>query len=83
MVIFIKVSFFSCKTYDVDTRIRLMQHAGLAWSVVRFGSIYFFSHLNLEMLHTFTWFVPPLFSLHYASFKVTLGTFISNQFSKN
>ena len=40
------VSIFHHKTYDVDTGIRFLQYAGLAWSVVDLvPSI--FSHLNL------------------------------------
>lgn len=40
------VSFLPQKAYDVDTGIRFLQYAGLAWSVVDLVPS-LFSHLNL------------------------------------
>ncbi|KAM0927790.1 hypothetical protein ACQ4PT_002066 [Festuca glaucescens] len=39
-------SLFPCKAYDVDTGIRFVQYAGLAWSVVDLVPV-IFTHLNL------------------------------------
>lgn len=44
------VALFPQKAYDVDTGIRFLQYAGLAWSVVDLvPSI--FSHLNLQQVY--------------------------------